>query len=187
MNKRAVVFIAEGFEEVEALTPVDLLRRAGAEVCMAAVGESLTVTGRSGISVVCDRLIGEADAETADMLILPGGLPGVTNLGACGELCDLLRKFAEEGREVAAICAAPTLLGKLGILQGKKAICYPGMEDQLTGAEVTFDEVVRDGALTTSRGVGTAIPFALSLIGTLFDKETADRIAESIAFRKVFK
>ena len=187
MEKRAVVFIAEGFEEVEALTPVDLLRRAGAEVCMAAVGGSLEVTGRSGIRVVCDALIENAEAETADMLILPGGLPGVTNLGACDELCAMLKKFAREGREIAAICAAPTLLGQLGILEGKKAICYPGMEDQLLGADVTFDEVVRDGALTTSRGVGTALPFALALIGVLFDAETAEKIAAGIAYRKVFK
>ena len=130
-----------------------------------------------------DEVFGEKTYEEADVVILPGGMPGTLHLGDCEGLKGFLMKAAEENGRIAAICAAPTVLGKLGLLNGRKAICYPGMEDGLTGAEVTVEPVVTDGNITTSRGLGTAIPFALRLIEELSGKETADRIAESVVYQ----
>ena len=181
--KKAYIFLAEGFEEVEAMTPVDLLRRAGVEVTLVSVTGSRLVCGARQITVQADILFEEADFSDADLLILPGGMPGTLHLGDCEGLKGFLMKAAEENGRIAAICAAPTVLGKLGLLNGRKAICYPGMEDGLTGAEVTVEPVVTDGNITTSRGLGTAIPFALRLIEELSGKETADRIAESVVYQ----
>ena len=172
---RVCVFLADGFEEVEALTVVDLLRRAEINVTMVSVSDSLQVRGRSNIAVIADELWDDAKPAKSDMLILPGGMPGVTYLEEHEGLRDLLVKFAEEGKEVAAICAAPTILGKLGILKGKKATVYPG-------AEVIDKEVVTDGNITTSRGAGTAIPFALRLIEILSGAEMADKIGKQIVY-----
>lgn len=180
---RVCVFLADGFEEVEALTVVDLLRRAEINVTMVSVSDSLQVRGRSNIAVIADELWDDAKPAKSDMLILPGGMPGVTYLEEHEGLRDLLVKFAEEGKEVAAICAAPTILGKLGILKGKKATVYPGAEVMLKGADVVLDkEVVTDGNITTSRGAGTAIPFALRLIEILSGAELADKIGKQIVY-----
>ena len=123
---RVCIFLADGFEEVEALTPVDLLRRAGIEVTTVSMNETPEVTGRSRITVVADALWADAQADTADMLVLPGGQPGVKNLGAHEGLTTLLKEYADEGKLLAAICAAPTIFGALGIVNGKCATCYPG-------------------------------------------------------------
>lgn len=117
------------------------------------------------------------------MLVLPGGMPGTRYLGEHQGLCGLLKNFASEGKKVAAICAAPSVLGKLGILEGKEAVCYPGFEEQLTGAVVCKKEVVRDANVITSRGLGTAIPFALALIAQLYDEGKAEEIRKSIIFQ----
>ena len=180
--KKVSIFLAEGFEEVEGLTAVDLLRRAGAEVTMAAVGESLDVTGSHGIQVKADRLLDVEEERKADLLVLPGGQPGTKNLNGCSVLLELLKEFDQEGKKIAAICAAPTVLGGAGLLEGRKATCYPSCEDGLKGAQICKDRVVVDGHVTTSRGVGTAIPFALSLIEQLYNKEKAEEIRKSIIY-----
>ncbi len=115
--------------------------------------------------------------------MLPGGMPGTRYLGEHEQLCHLLQEFADQGKMVAAICAAPSVLGKLGILEGKQTVCYPGFEEQLTGAEVLKQEVARQDNVTTSRGLGTAIPFALDLITQLYGEEKAEEIRKSIIFQ----
>ena len=180
--KKVSIFLAEGFEEVEALTPADLLRRAGAEVTLAAVGEKKEVSGSHGIAIIADQLFTDMDFADMDLLVLPGGMPGTLNLKACEPLLKLLKEHDAEGKKLAAICAAPTVLGYAGLLKGKKATCYPGCEEGLTGAIPVTDPVVTDGTITTSRGVGTAIPFALSLIAELYGTEKAYEIAKSIVY-----
>lgn len=180
--KKACIFLAPGFEEVEALTPIDLLRRAGAEVTMVSVGTDRTVTGSHQIPVTADALFEEVDFEAQDLFILPGGQPGTNNLKACEKLRTLLEEAEKKGKLLAAICAAPTVFGHMGLLKGRKATCYPGCQEGLTGAEYLEDRVVVDGSFITSRGVGTAIPFALSLIEQLFGKEKSEEIRKSIAY-----
>lgn len=176
------IFLAEGFEEIEGLMVVDLLRRAGITVDMVSISDSQMVSGSHKITVTADKLIKDIDFEVYDLLVLPGGMPGTIHLGECQVLCDALVKACENGQKIAAICAAPTVFGKLGLLQGKKACCYPDMEDGLVGAEVSFLPVTVDGNITTSRGLGTALPFALSLIEQLIDKETADELAKKVVY-----
>lgn len=179
---KVYVFLADGFEEIEGLTVVDILRRAGVETTMVSVMEGLTVTGAHKIAVQADNMIQDMDFEQADMLVLPGGMPGTLHLGACKQLTDQVVRFYKEGRKVAAICAAPSVLGDLGVLKGKKACCYPGFEDRLAGAEVVFEEVAADGNVTTSRGMGTAIPFALELVRQLVSEEKAQALKDGIIY-----
>jgi len=179
---KVYVFFADGFEEIEGLTVVDILRRAGVETQMVSIKEDVMVTGSHGIAVKTDVCLKDSDCSDADMLVLPGGMPGTKYLGACEKLTDLLIKFYAEGKKVAAICAAPSVLGDLGILKGKKACCYPGFEDRLAGAEVVFDEVAVDGNVTTSRGMGTAIPFALALTAQLVSEEKALELKNGIIY-----
>ena len=180
--KKVCIFLAPGFEEVEALTPVDLLHRAGARVTMVSIGEKKTVAGSHEIAVMADAIFEEMDYSDVDLFILPGGQPGTNNLKACGKLRDLLEDANKKGKLLAAICAAPTVFGDMGLLKGKEATCYPGCEEGLAGAKCLTDRVVADGNLTTSRGVGTAIPFALSLIEQLFGKEKSEEIRKSIIY-----
>lgn len=178
------IFLADGFEEIEGLMVVDLLRRVGIKVDMVSISDSLTVTGSHKIAVTADKLLKDIDFNTYELLVLPGGMPGTTRLGACEKLCTEVVKVCESGKKIAAICAAPTVFGKLGLLKGKKACCYPDMEDGLLGAEVSFEAVTVDGNITTSRGLGTALSFALSLIEQLLDKETADDLAKKVVYTK---
>lgn len=180
--KKVSIFLAPGFEEVEALTPIDLLRRAGAQVTIVSIGEEKTVTGSHQIAIGADVLFDEMDFSEQDLFILPGGQPGTNNLKACSRLRALLEDADRKGKLLAAICAAPTVFGDMGLLKGKKATCYPGCEDGLTGAEYLTERVVTDKTITTSRGVGTAIPFALSLIEQLFGKEKSEEIRRSIIY-----
>lgn len=182
MAKRAYVFLAEGFEEVEALTPIDLLRRAGVEVTTVSVTGEKAVCGSHQIPVVADTLFEDVKFDDADLLVLPGGMPGTLNLKAHQELAELLEASYENKTYIAAICAAPMVFGGLGFLKGRKASIYPGMEDELIGAEVTYDSVSVDGHVITSRGVGTAIPFALELIALLCGREKADQIGKAIVY-----
>lgn len=179
---RVCVFLADGFEEIEGLTVVDILRRAGVDTEMVSVTEERMVTGSHKIPIRADVCFKDADFSETELLVLPGGMPGTLNLGACKELTKLLLKFHESGKKVAAICAAPSVLGDLGILKGKKAACYPGFESRLTGAEVVFDRVAQDGNVTTSRGMGTAIPFALSLVAQLVSEEKALELKDGIIY-----
>lgn len=178
------VFLADGFEEVEALTVVDLLKRADIDVEMVSIMDTDHVIGRSHIPVIADTTFEKADFKNTKMLVLPGGQPGTKYLTAHEGLKKLLLQFNEEGKRIAAICAAPTVLGAHGILKGKKATCYPGCEDGLVGADVVVSkEVVTDGNITTSRGAGTAINFALHLIKKLRDKEVAEDVRKGIVFK----
>ena len=180
--KHACVFLADGFEEIECLTVVDILRRAGVEVTTVSVKEDKAVTGRSDITVFADKTFGETDFSDTDLLVLPGGMPGTTNLRDYAPLTELLQRFHREEKLLAAICAAPMVLGGMGFLKGRKATIYPGMEEHLVGAEASTDRVVTDGHITTSRGMGTAIAFSLSLTEQLLGKEKAEEIRTSIVY-----
>lgn len=176
------VFLAEGFEEIEALTVVDLLRRVNVSTEMVSIGDSLTVTGSHGITVTADRMFALAELRDAEMYVLPGGMPGTKYLGAHEGLGILLKQMNSAQKKLAAICAAPSVLGKLEILKGRKACCYPGFEEKLTGATAVKDAVVVDGHVTTSRGMGTAIPFALALVAQMTDEKTAKDLGKGIIY-----
>lgn len=180
--KKAAVFFADGFEEIEAFTQVDLLKRAGIQTDMITINKEKKAVGAHNIKTKCNMTIDEMEKDGYDALILPGGMPGTKYLGQCKELTDLLLKYNSEGKIVAAICAAPSVLGALGILKGKKACCYPGFETMLTGAEVVFEECVREKNVITSRGAGTAIEFAYVIIEALMGKEKAKEIKEEIIY-----
>ena len=173
-------FFAEGFEETEAITPLDMVRRAGVAAKTVSISKKKEVTGSHGITIVCDMLLKDIPDETPDMVVLPGGMPGAKNLRACSELCALLENTAAKGGMIAAICAAPYILGELGLLEGKKATCYPGFEDRLTGAEVRSERVVRDGRLITAAGMGVALGFGKAIVDALCGKKEADRIQDAI-------
>ena len=179
---RVGIFLADGFEEIEGLTVVDILRRAGIDISMISINGKKKVTGAHGIALDTDEDIVQCDPDKLDMLVLPGGMPGTTTLAACEKLTEALKKADQEKRGIAAICAAPSVLGDLGFLKGKKAVCYPGFESRLTGAEVLAVPVVTDGHITTSRGMGTAIAFALELTKRLKDEETAKQVGRSIIY-----
>lgn len=181
---KACVFLADGFEEIEALAVVDLLRRGGVSVTTISIGTSLMLKGRSDIRVEADEMFEEASMEDADLYVLPGGMPGTRYLGEHEGLKELLLAAGRRGKYLAAICAAPTVLGKHGLLKGHRATCYPGMEDGLSGADVVTDEeVVISGNIITSRGAGTAIPFALELISLLEGGRKAEEVGRGIVYR----
>ena len=182
MSKKIGMMVANGYEEVEMLTVVDLLRRAGMTCDIISVSGEKELTSSHKVTVIADLLYEEADFDSYDALAIPGGMPGTTNLGAHAGVCEQLKKAYADGRMIAAICAAPTVFGKLGLLEGKKAICYPGMEDQLTGAEVSYEPAVRDGNIITSRGMGTAIDFGLAIIAYYEGEEAAAALAEKIVY-----
>lgn len=181
--KKAAVFFGTGYEEIEALTVVDLLRRAGVEVTCVAIDDAKQVMGAHHINVEMDAGISGLDFDSFDILVCPGGMPGTKNLEACKALCDQLVRFAQCGRLIGAICAAPSIFGHLGLLKGKKACIYPDMEAELTGAEVTYEPVTQSENIITSRGMGTAIPFALQIIANLLDKPAADDLAARIVYK----
>lgn len=178
------IFLAEGFEEIEALTPADMLRRAGVEVALAGVtGE--TVTGAHGIKVVCDVTAAEAAEKItspagAEMIVLPGGMPGADNLFASEEVSRSIDAMKDSGGFIAAICAAPYILGQKGLLSGRMATCYPGFEDRLTGAEVYDCDVIRDGEIITGRAMGSAVDFALELVSALKGEDAAEKLRDSV-------
>lgn len=176
------VLLADGFEEVEAFAPVDILRRAGRTVKTVGISGS-TVCSSHGIAVQADILPEEA-TESIELLILPGGMPGATNLDRSPAVDRLLEKAVEDGAHIGAICAAPFILGKRGLLKGRAATCYPGFDDQLLGANKQLHErVVTDGAFTTAVGMGAACDFGLALLAALGEGEQADQIAKA-AFLK---
>ena len=162
--KTIFVFLAEGFEEIEALTPVDVLRRAGLSVQTVSVMDEQVVAGAHGVPVLADKMFAEINPEDAEMILLPGGLPGATNLDAHEGLSQMILDFAEADKPLAAICAAPLVLGNRGLLQGKKATCYPGFETYLQGAEYTAALVEKDGNIITGKGPGAAMEFAFAIV-----------------------
>lgn len=179
---KVYIFFADGLEEIEGLTVVDLMRRAGIDISIVSMNGTLTVTGSHKIAIGADLLLEDVKDSSADMLVLPGGLPGTTHLAESNVLGEMLKNAAASGKYVAAICAAPSVLGGLGILEGKHATCYPGFEDKLTGALCSTDRVVADGNVITSRGMGTAIEFSEKLISLLKDETTAKELTKSIMF-----
>ncbi len=179
---KTAIFMADGVEEIEALTVVDLLRRAGEEIEMVNIHDRDEVEGSHRITIKTDHRISMFSEEEYRAVVLPGGMPGTTHLKENGTVVNAVRNMCAEGKLVAAICAAPTVLARAGILEGKKAICYPGLEDQLTGAIVTTREVVTDGNVITSRGMGTAIPFGLALVGYLQNEEKAADLKIKIVY-----
>ena len=181
--KKAVVFLADGLEEIEGLTVVDLLRRVGVQVTMVSIKEKeRRVTGAHNIGIQADCFFEYVDFADKDLLVLPGGMPGTTNLGSHAGVTGQIRKFYEEGKMIAAICAAPTVFGQMGLLEGREATCYPGLEEKLTGAKVVYTEVAVSDNVTTGRGPGKSIPFALSLVSQLLGQETADDLAKTLVY-----
>ncbi|MEE1196856.1 MAG: DJ-1 family glyoxalase III [Lachnospiraceae bacterium] len=180
---KTVVFLADGFEEIEGLMVVDLLRRGGVEVTTASIMGRLQITGRSNIEVKADCLFEDIKSfADVDMLVLPGGMPGTAHLDAYEPLKKLITDFHEQGKKLAAICAAPMVFGNMGLLKEKKATIYPGMEENLVGAEAVAEEVAVDGNITTSRGLGTALVFSLRLIEQLEGMDVAEKVAKSVVF-----
>lgn len=184
MARRAVIVFAEGFEEIEAVTPADILRRAGVKVELVGL-EAIEVTGAHGITFKMDRVL--ADVEDADAVILPGGLPGAENLAASERLAKVLKTQLESGRLVSAICASPGLvLGLRGILKGRCATCYPGFESNFGPEATHVDEtVVKDGNVLTSRGPGTAFAFGIALARELAGATVADQLASDMLYIQV--
>lgn len=180
--KKIAVFFGEGYEEVEALTVVDICRRCGLEVSMVSITEETMVRGSHGINVQMDKAFSEANFEEYDMLVLPGGMPGTKNLEAHEGLMAQVDAFYAAGKYIGAICAAPSIFGHRGILKGRNACSYPSFESHLDGANVTAGPVEISDHVVTSRGMGTAIDFALAIAGIFCGEEKAAEMAESIVY-----
>ena len=180
--KKAVVFMADGTEECEAFLVVDLLRRAKVDVTIASTSGSLALTTSHQIKMQADALLEDINYAAVDLLVLPGGVAGTENMAANGHLLNVLRSAAAEEKKIAAICAAPSILGHLGLLKGHKATSHAKYRDQLTGAQVLDQEVVVDGNFITSFGLGGGIVFALELVTELAGKAEADRIRQAIEY-----
>jgi 4-methyl-5(b-hydroxyethyl)-thiazole monophosphate biosynthesis len=176
--KTIAVHLATGFEEIEAVTIIDILRRAGLKVIVVSVTDDYLVKGAQQIPVKADKLFAEVDYQAVDMMVLPGGLPGAENLDKHEGLKSQIRNFDQAGKPIGAICAAPMVLGHLGLLEGKKAVCYPGFEKDLTGATVAYSPTAMDGKIVTGRGIGAALNFSLELVKMLDSKEKADKLAQ---------
>ena len=179
-SKSILIHFAEGFEEIEAITPVDVLRRAGFDVKMVSVTGNLDVKGTHDIVIHTDILIEDADYERADLIILPGGMPGSKNLDNHEGLKQKIMQHYEQDKYIGAICAAPMVLGHLGILKGRKATCYPGFEEHLKRAYVTTEKVEVSEKIITARGLGAALNFSLKLVELLAGKDKAKQLAEQM-------
>ena len=176
---KAYVFLANGFETVEALAVVDILRRGKVDVTTVSIHDTKAVETAQKIVVCADQTLAEGISK-ADLLFLPGGMPGTKNLEACAPLMEAVKRQAAEGGYVGAICAAPSILGHLHLLEGKKATCYPGFEPDLLGASVSSEGVVVDGRIITGKGMGVATEMGLTLVSLLVSKECSDSIRASI-------
>lgn len=176
------IFFATGYEEIEALTVVDLLRRTGIDTEMVSVTGETEVTSSHGIRVKMDKLFEEIDFAQVDMIVLPGGMPGTKNLEAHQNLMKQLDAFYKAGKDIAAICAAPSILGHRGMLQGKRACAYPEYASHLLGALVTQNSTETDGNIITGRGMGCAIDFGLAIVERLKGKGEAEKLAEKIVY-----
>ncbi|MBE7030372.1 MAG: DJ-1/PfpI family protein [Ruminococcaceae bacterium] len=173
------VFLADGFEEIEALTVVDVLRRGEIDAETVSIANSEVVVGAHGISVLADRSISDVCNKVPDMIVLPGGMPGSNNLKECALVREMLCNVNRAGGYLAAICAAPIVLGACNLLEGKKAVCYPGFESEL-GAQIVDGKVVKDGNIITAKGPGCAIDFALTLVERLKGWTVAYSIGEGM-------
>ncbi|MBP5366246.1 MAG: DJ-1/PfpI family protein [Bacteroidales bacterium] len=182
MAKKVTIVLADGFEETEALAPADLLRRAGIEVTLLTINNEPKVTSSHKITVIADSTL-SAGFGDYDLIILPGGMPGTKNLFACQPLTDELKRAYANGKRIAAICAAPMILGQLGMLRGRRATAFPGFEQYLDGASAIGGQVVTDGPITTGIGAGAALDFGLELISVLDSADKAKQIAEAIIMK----
>ncbi len=181
---KAAIFLAEGFEEIEALAVVDICRRCEVCIDMVSIMEDTLVKGSHGIGVKADMLYEQADVDTYDMLILPGGMPGTKRLEAFEPLMEQMEAFYEKGRYIAAICAAPSIFGHRGYLKGRKACSYPTFESHLEGAVISAGPVEISDHVITSRGMGTAIDFGLAIAGLLSTRRKAEEMADTIVYQQ---
>jgi len=177
--KRVLIALAEGFEEIEALATADVLKRAGLDVVLAGLPGTM-VKGRSGIRVVTDKRIDEVESKDFDCLVLPGGNPGYVNLGKSKKILELINDFDKQKKQIAAICAAPSILAKAGILDDRRATIFPGMERDVPRPR--SGKVVVDGHIITSQGPGTTLDFALEIVKTLLGKSQADEVRRDIVY-----
>lgn len=173
------VFLADGFEEIEALATVDILRRAELDVVMAGVTGEI-VRGAHGIVIACDCTIDSIDMDKAELIVLPGGMPGTLNLEKSEYVQSAIDYCVQNSVHIGAICAAPSILGHKGLLDGKQAVCFPGFENELAGAKLSEKYVVTDGQITTAKGAGSAVSFALELVSVVCSKAAADKIGASL-------
>jgi 4-methyl-5(b-hydroxyethyl)-thiazole monophosphate biosynthesis len=178
MEKRVLCLLAEGVEELELVAPVDVLRRAGAKVVLAAMGKEIEVSGRNGLILRADALLGTLEAGDFDLLFVPGGA-AVTVLRRDGRAADLARRFVAAGKPVAAICAGPLVLEDAGLLEGRRFTAHFSAANELPGAQ-TGERVIEDGLIITSRGAGTALEFGLALVGRLFGESKEEEVARAI-------
>lgn len=176
-------FLADGFEDVEALAPLDILRRGGQDVKTVSIMPTASVTSAHGVVVKADLQIAEADLEDADLLVLPGGMPGAANLNNDENVHNALLRQAEKGGLIGAICAAPLVLGGLGLLQGRRATCYPGFEQYLLGADVTGELVTVDGNITTAKGPGAAFAFGYTLLRNFVGEEQVEQLKQGMIYQ----
>lgn len=179
---KTAIFLADGYEEIEALAVVDIFRRAGIETDMVSISDELLTNGSHKIQVMADKLLKDICFDEYDMLVLPGGLRGMQNLEACAPLMQQVDRFFENDKYVAAICASPSIFGRRGILEGRPATVYPGFEEELKGATVVDAGAVRTGHVITGRSMGSAVEFGLLLVETLLGKEKAEEIAKQIVY-----
>ena len=185
---KVYVFLANGFEDVEALIPIDVLRRGNVEVITVSTTDTDIVESAHGVGIRADVMFDDCDFADADLLMLPGGMPGASNLFAHEGVCKALLSQQEQEKKIAAICASPAVvLAQLGILDGKKATCYPGFEQMLTTADYTGELVTVDGNITTGEGPAAAFPYAYTILADLVDEQTASQIAEGMRFKHLME
>lgn len=183
--KKVLVPLADGFEEIEAITIVDVLRRAGIEVTTASTTNKQEVTGSHKIIIKADKLLAEVESCTFDMIVLPGGMPGSENLDQHEGLKKMLLEQKNQGKYIGAICAAPMVIGNMGLLKGLKATCYPGFEKYLEGADISETGVVVDDKIITGRGAGYAMSFSLKLVEILIAEDMAIDIGRKMLVEQV--
>lgn len=178
------IFMANGCEEIEGLTVVDILRRAELEIEMISIQSTTSIKGSHGITFLADALYEDVNFDALDAIVLPGGMPGTLHLGRHAGVMSVIQKFAEENKLIAAICAAPSILGAAGILSGRRAVCHPGFEEKLKGAIVSEDAVMTDGNFITSRGMGTAIDFALAIVRYFKDDAAVCDLKQKLVYQQ---
>lgn len=177
--EKIFMFLATGFEETEAVATADILKRAEFDLQLVSVSGTKEVTGAHGITVIADSLFENTDFSEGVMLVLPGGMPGTNNLNAHAGLKKLIEEYHKQGKHISAICAAPLVLGEMGLLKGEKATSYPGFEDRLSGAEITGERVTVSGKFITGKGPGAAVEFGLKIVETLKGKDVAEDVAKA--------
>lgn len=177
---KVLELLAEGFEEIEALMPVDVLRRGGVDVSTVSITSERAVKGAHGVTVEADMTFDEADFDGADMVLLPGGMPGAANLDVHSGVRNVLIDYANKGKRIGAICAAPMVLGRLGLLKGRNATCYPGFEKYLEGATTNSELFVIDGNIITGKGPAAAFDYSLAILSLLCGDQTAEQVGDGM-------